>query len=194
MKGYSLQDFSSQMASGLMDDVNKELQSNPFSGRPFYLNVVEERDLQMKNALKRRMIKTLYLPYPEDSTLVLHMTPKEQSVKYCWDLPHHSEFFNILTNSFQYDHDYVQNIKNWVNNDLSSFGYIKVSMNSSQVEGYEEKTVNAYRDSYYKYCETLEMDEKSIENERKLGFFWIPNKLFKYKDVTAGKQEKIFVI
>ncbi len=195
MKGYTLQDFSSQMSQGLIDDINKELQSNPFEGRPFYLNVVEERDLQMKNALKRRMIKSLYAPYPEDSSLVLYMTPKDQSVKYCWDLPHHSEFYNVITHSYQYDQEYIRNIKNWINNDLSNFGFIKVSMDSSQVEGYKEKTINAYRDAYYKYCDTLQMDKKSIENEKKLGFFWIPNKFFKYKDVTEGKGgSKIFIV
>jgi len=179
------------MVSGLVEDLNDAIQSNPFEGRDFYLNVVEERDLQMKNALKRRIFTTLYRPYPEDNTLVFKVTPRESRVFYCWDLPHHSEFFNILSFQEHYDPTYISLIKAWVNNDLSNFGFIKVNMNSSQVEGYDEKTINAYREAYYNYCQTLQMDDKSLEAEKKWGFFWIPNP--NTKDIPLEK-DKISVI
>ena len=185
--GLILPDIGSPMSGDLVTDLNETFASNPFEGRPFYVNCVEERDLQMKNAFKRRLFKTLYRPYPEDNTLVFHMDPKTETVKFCWDVPHHSEFLNILTNSTLYDPEYVQRIRDWCNNDLSNFGYVKVSMGSSQVEGYDEKIVNMYKQNYINYCESIQMDPKALETEKKLGFFWIPNKFLKDKDVTARK-------
>jgi hypothetical protein len=181
------------MVNSLIDDLNETIASNPFEGKNFYINVVEERDLQMPNALKRRMFVSKYRPYPEDNTLVFHVEPKSNRVKYCWDIPHHSELPNILINAHLYDHEYVQRIKDWLNNDLSNFGFVKVSMGNSQVEGYEEKTINAYRESYYNYCKSIEMDEKAVETEKKLGFFWIPSKNPSDKDLEK-KSPKVALI
>lgn len=192
-EGLLVGDVGDSMLGGLVDDINETIASDPFEGRPFYINVVEERDLQMKNTFKRRLFKSHYRPYPEDNTLVFYAVPKNPSIHYCWDLPHHSELPNILINSFLYDHEYIQMIKQWLNNDLVNFGFIKVSMNSSQVEGYDEKIINSYRDAYVNYCKTIEMDEKAVETERKIGYFWIPNKLFKDKDMN-NKNAKIALI
>ncbi len=187
VEGLVIGDIGASMVDGLVEDLNEAIESNPFEGRPFYLNVVEERDLQMKNALKRRMFQTHYRPYPEDNTLVFYVVPRENRVLFCWDLPHHSEFFNVLSNQHTYDPMYIQNIKNWANNDLTNFGFLKVSMGSHSVQGYDEKVLKAYRESYFKYCDTLQMDKKDIENEKKLGFFWIPNKFF--IDIPAQKEK-----
>jgi len=123
--GLLIGDVNSEMISGLIDDVNDAIQSNPFEGRPFYVNVVEERDLQMKNAIKRRIFTTVYRPYPEDNTLVFYVEPRSNKVCCCWDLPHHSEMWNILANSYLYDSEYIRRIKEWQNNDLTNFGFEK---------------------------------------------------------------------
>ncbi len=184
VEGLTIGDIGRDMVNGLVDDLNDAFQSNPFEGRPFYVNVVEERDLQMKNALKRRPHLTLYRPYPEDNTLVFHVEPKNERVMYCWDLPHHSEFFNILSNETLYDPQYLRNIRDWTNGELSNFGFVKVTMSSNLVEGYEEKTIRKWKECYYGYLQTLGMDNKSLENEKRFGFFWVPNKFIKDKDCT----------
>jgi hypothetical protein len=194
VEGFNLGDISPAMAQGLVDDLNIEIACNPFEGRPFYLNAVEERDLQMKNCWKRKMHRTLYRPYPEDNTLVFYVIPKSSRVQYCWDLPHHSEFLNILSNELQYPHEYISNIRSWATGNLTNFGFIKVSMTSSQVEGYKEKTIIIYKKHYVNYCTFLQMDPKSIEAEQKTGFFWIPNKFKIDKDCTTKNEPKISLV
>jgi hypothetical protein len=180
-KGLTLGEINEGMVQSLISDLNECIASDPFEGRSFYINVVEERDLQMPNAIKRRLFVTKYRPYPEDNTLVFYIEPKEQKAYYCWDLPHHSEFPNILINQHLYDGNYVQRIKEWMSDDLCNFGFIKVSMSSSQVEGYDEKTINSYREAYYEFCKKRGDDPKAVETERKYGYFWIPNNLHKDK-------------
>ena len=176
VSGLTIGDIGSDMVSGLIDDINESIESDPFEGRSFFINVVEERDLQMPNAIKRRLFVTKYRPYPEDNTLVFYVNPRENKVCFCWDLPHHSEFPNIISNEFLYDQAYISTLKDWLKDDLRNFGFVKVSMNSHQVEGYDEKIVNAYRDAYHKFCEAKFTDAKSLEAEKRLGYFWIPNK------------------
>lgn len=125
VEGLELGDLGQEFVKGLIEDINDAAQTNPFEGRPFYINMVEERDLQMKNAIKRRIFKSIYRPYPEDNTLVFHVEPDTNKICCCWDLPHHSEMFNILSNWTQYDHNYIQRIREWQNNDLTNFGFEK---------------------------------------------------------------------
>lgn len=191
-KGLTIGEVGSEMVKGLIDDLNDVIESDPFSGRSFFINVVEERDLQMPNAIKRRLFVTKYRPYPEDNTLVFFVDQKEEKVCYCWDLPHHSEFPNILSNELLYDQSYVSMIKDWLRNDLSRFGFIKASMDSSHVEGYDEKTVNAYRQAYASYLDSMFDDQKSIESEKRLGYFWIPNKF--HKDAPLEKSKPTILL
>ena len=141
----------------------------------------------MKKALKRRVITTLYRPYPENNTKVFYTDPKKQRTYYCWELPHHSEIPNTLIHKHSNNHDYIRRLEEWMRNDLSNFGFIKVTMSSSQVEGYDEKKINMYKKYYIDYCKAQGLDKKSIESEMKLGFFWIPNELFRYEDITEKK-------
>lgn len=178
MQGVTCGDVNSDMLSGLVDDINDCISANDFGGRPFYITVVEERDLQMKNAIKRRMFKTLYRPYPEDNTMVFYVVPRESKVCYCWDIPHHSEMPNILCNELLYDQEYIKRIKEWLNEDLSNFGFMKVAMNSSTAEGYEPELVNKYRQAYMQFCEKNGADEKTLESIKRYGSFWLPNPNF----------------
>ncbi len=125
LDGLVVGDVNSELLPSLIDDLYDTIKSNPFEGRPFFIAVVEERDLQMKNAIKRRLFKTIYRPYPEDNTLVFYVEPKSNKVCYCWDIPHHSEMWNILSNREQYDGNYIQRIREWQNNDLTNFGFQK---------------------------------------------------------------------
>lgn len=189
VQGLTIGDINYDMLNGFVEDINTTIESNPYEGRPFYINIVEQRDLLMKNAFKRRIFTTLYRPFPEDNTTVFYTDPRKEETLFCWDLPHHSEMLNIVTNRHLYDKDYYEQIKSFCSGDFVPFGFIKVEMNSSQVDGYNEKVINAYRQNYYNHCANLEMDEKSIENERRLGFFWIPNKA--HKDKTLKKKSTL---
>jgi hypothetical protein len=175
------------MLPGFVEDINESFQSNPFEGRPFYVNVAEKRDRQMPNAFRRKIIRTHYRPFPEYSTTVFHMTPKTQTVRHCWDLPHHTEMINVFEEPWKYDPKYVQSIREWYANQLDNFGFLKVTMRSSQVEGYDEKRICLYQKHYKHFCSYIGMDDEAVEVEMKLGFFWIPNKHFKDEILNAPK-------
>lgn len=172
-------DINAQMLPDLIDDMNDALQSNPFDDQPFYVNIAEKRDAQMQNAFRRKIVKTLYRPFPEFSTYVLHMEPKTQTVRYCWDLPHHTEMINVFSEPYKYDEKYVQSIREWKRNELDGFGFLKVGLSSSILMGYEKKVIHNYQKSYLYYCQYCGMDKQGVENEKKIGFFWLPNKYFK---------------
>lgn len=190
MRGYTTGDFANPMVSGFIEDLNNAIMSNPYEGRPFYINVVETRDLQMKNAFKRIFYKSLYLPYPEDNTFVVYTDPKKQKTYFCWDLPHHSNIHNIMITSHLYDYEYIERLKEWMRNDLTNFGFIKVKLGDHVVEDYDEKTIQKYKELWIDFLKSHGADEKAIESEKKLGFFWIPNKKFKFKEI-ANKNPKI---
>lgn len=116
------------MVKSLIDDINDSIKSDPFEGRPFFITVHEKRDLQMPNQFLRRLITTIYRPYPENNTLVFSVNPQDNEVLYCWDLPHHSEMWNILSNTHLYDPEYIKRIREWQNNDLTNFGFVKDPM------------------------------------------------------------------
>lgn len=116
-------DLTNELLKSLVDDLNDTIRSNPFEDRPFYILVHEFKDLQMKRAIKRRMIVQLYRPYPEDDTLVYYVDPKACITKFCWCLPHSSEMDNILANRNLYSPDYIQDIIAWKLNYLEWFGF-----------------------------------------------------------------------
>ncbi len=121
-------DMTNEIMSSLVEDLNETIASDPFKGRSFYITVHEKKDLQMKNALLRRMITTLYRPYPEDDTLVFWVEPNSNEVKFCWCLPHWSEMDNMLANHTLFDKNLISEIRAWKNNDLTYFGFVKDGM------------------------------------------------------------------
>lgn len=120
-------DMNYEMRKSLVEDLNDTIVqgTKEFEHKPFYITVHEKKDLQMKSALLRRMIKTKYRPYPEDDTLVFHVNPLYNDVYFCWCLPHWSEMDNILMNSELFDKQYVSRIRQWKNIHLEHFGFCK---------------------------------------------------------------------
>ena len=120
-------DMNWEMRKSLADDINDTIVQGTveFEGKPFYITVHEKKDLQMKSALLRRMIKTKYRPYPEDDTIVFHVYPSQNDVYFCWCLPHWSEMDNVLMNKTLFDNQYVSRIRAWKNVDLVYFGFCK---------------------------------------------------------------------
>ncbi len=123
-------DMNYELRKGLVEDLNDTIKqgTKEFEHRPFYITVHEKRDLQMRNAFLRRMIKTLYRPYPEDDTLVFRIIPYSNEVRFCWELPHWSNMDNILANHNLYDNATVEEIKAWKREDLHHFGFMKDEM------------------------------------------------------------------
>jgi hypothetical protein len=121
-------DMSNEMMVGLVEDINDGLMLDKFEGRPFYLMIHEKKDLQMKSTLLRRVLHFAYRPWPEDDTTVFWKNPQTQEVRFCWSLPHWSEMDNMLANSWLYEPELIQQIKNWKNFDLHQFGFTKNDM------------------------------------------------------------------
>jgi hypothetical protein len=124
-KNVTVGDMRREVMSSLVEDLNDTIRSNPFQDRAFFITIHESKDLQMKSCIRRRMLTTLYRPWPEDDTVVFWTDPKACRTLFCWCLPHWSDMDNILKNELLYDSDYVQLIKNWKNLELHPFGFKK---------------------------------------------------------------------
>jgi len=120
-------DLTNELMSSLVCDLNDTIKSNPFDGRNFYIIVHEKKDLAMPRMILRRMLVSEKRPYPEDDTLVFHVNPKSNEVKFCWCLPHWSNMDNILANHNLFDNELVTQVRAWKNIDLHQFGFKKDS-------------------------------------------------------------------
>lgn len=136
-------DMSRELMSSLIEDLNDTIQSKPFGEKPFYITVHEKRDLQMKNAFLRRMITTLYRPWPEDDTVVFWVDPPSNTVKFCWCLPHQSQMDNILANPLLYK-DQLAEVLAYRAFDLYYFGFQKDAIgNWFPNDNFEDKKLEA---------------------------------------------------
>jgi hypothetical protein len=120
-------DMNYELRQSLVVDLNDTVKqgSLDFEGRPFYITVHEKRDLQMKNAFIRRMIKTVYRPYPEDDTLVFKVIPYTNEIYFCWELPHRTNMLNMLNCPDLYDAEELMKYRHWENMRLEYFGFMK---------------------------------------------------------------------
>jgi hypothetical protein len=123
-------DMTNSLIPDLVDDINDALKdgTKDFGGRPFYVLIHEKKDLQMKDALLRRIFKQLYRPYPEDDTTVFWHDPAAFETRFCWSLPHWSEMDNMLNSYKLYDNNLIAEIRAWKSYDLYHFGFEKDNM------------------------------------------------------------------
>lgn len=121
-------DLTNEIQSSLVVDLNETIQSKPFGTKSFFISVHEKKDLQMPRAIQRRIMSSLYRPYPEDDTLVFYVDMDINEVLFCWCLPHWSEMDNILANKSLFEPDYVRQIMAWKKNELEHFGFVKVGI------------------------------------------------------------------
>ena len=121
-------DLTNELMSSLVEDLNETIASNPFDGKEFYITIHEKKDLQMPRALLRRMVTTLYRPWPEDDTIVYRVNPANSDVRFCWCLPHWSEMDNMLNSEDLFDKSMIYEIKCWKNMDMYHFGFTKCPM------------------------------------------------------------------
>src|SRR5574337_589953 len=116
-------DMSRELTTSLVEDINDAIKNFDRKEKPYYLMVHESKDLQMKTAIKRRILYFGYRPWPEDDTIVFWKNPKTQDLRFCWCLPHHTDMPNVLGNPEQYPAEYVSHIRSWKNYDLTPFGF-----------------------------------------------------------------------
>ena len=123
-------DMTNSIIPDLVTDINDAIQAGTkdFNGKPFYILIHEKKDLQMKDALLRRIFKQLWRPWPEDDTTVFWHDPRAFETKFCWSLPHWSEMANILNSKDLFDPRLVMEVRAWRNYDLNFFGFVKDDM------------------------------------------------------------------
>lgn len=117
-------DLTNELMSSLVEDLNDTVSENHFGGRSFYITVHENKDLQMPRMIKRRLLVSLYRPYPEDDTIVFYVDKSLNKVHFCWCLPHSTEMHNMLANEHLFDPQMISHIKAWRKNDLTPFGFV----------------------------------------------------------------------
>lgn len=117
-------DMTRELMSSLVCDLNDTIQSSPHGNREYYICVHESKDLQMPNCIRRRILTSVYRPWPEDDTVVFRISPSKE-VFFCWSLPHWSHMDNILANEGLYQPEEVKQIRQWKNFQLEHFGFMK---------------------------------------------------------------------
>jgi hypothetical protein len=125
LEGATIGDLGKEFLKSFVDDLNEALQSNPFNGKPFYVQVYEKWDYQMEKSLRRMLNKFAFRPYPEAGTTVFWTDPNTHEVRFCWDLPHPAEMHNILANELLYPRELIIQLKAWKRIDLYHFGFHK---------------------------------------------------------------------
>lgn len=120
-------DMARELTTSLVEDINEALANfdRKEPKKPYYLMVEEKRDLQMKNAIARRLHYFGYRPWPEDNTTVFWKNPKTQELRFCWCLPHWAEMDTTLMNAHTFEDEYIYRIQCWKKFDLSPFGFVE---------------------------------------------------------------------
>ena len=116
-------DLGHELLPSFVEDLNDSIRSNPYNNQPFYISVHEKKDAQLTNTLHRRMVVSMKRPYPEPNTSVFWTNPKSQETLFCWSLPHWSVFQNYIYNPDYYEQEQIDDIKAYLAEDLSHFGF-----------------------------------------------------------------------
>lgn len=131
-------EMTHEIMKSMVDDLNEAIVdgAKEFQNREFYITVHEKKDAQMPSCILRRMIKTLYRPWPEDDTLVFRIFPTSNDVYFCWCLDHWTVMENKLASAELFDPVEINQIRAWKNYDLTSFGFSKL-MNGNWIPNLE---------------------------------------------------------
>lgn len=130
-------DLGHELMPSLVEDLNNTIASNPYDGQPFYIIVHEKKDLQFTNMILRRMVVSSKRPYPESNTTVFHTDPKKEETTFCWSLPHHTHFNQVLCNPMRYGDEQVGDVKAYMAEDLEHFGFKKTGKTSDGTNIYQ---------------------------------------------------------
>ena len=129
-KSMLIGDVNHEMLKGLVDDINLALNDGrmAFPNENFFVLVTEKWDIQMGNALVRKVAVFKRRPYPEANTTCFKYDAQKKEVRYCWDLPIRHEMWNVKAASAIFDPQVVADIKAWENNEMEHFGLMKVGI------------------------------------------------------------------
>lgn len=130
-RGVVIGDINYEIRKSLVVDLNETIAkgTEEFEGRVFYITVYEKKDLMMKNAIIRKLIKTKYRPYPEADTSVYKVIPSGNEVYFCWSLPARFEMINMLNTpelrTQDWEKEDLKLFRHWENDRLEYFGFCK---------------------------------------------------------------------
>jgi len=127
-------DMARAMMPQLVDDLNDAIASRPFDDRPFFITIHEKKDLQLKNVILRRVIPSDFRPYPEPSTQVYWHNPKTFETRFCWSLPHTSEFIEYLENPSRYEAEQIKDILAYNKMIMANFGFTWIRTNENRLK------------------------------------------------------------
>lgn len=130
-------DMARELMPQLVEDLNKAILSNPFENQPFFITIHEKKDLLLTNVIKRRVVVSAFRPYPEPATSVFWTDPKNGEVRFCWSLPHTSEFYNYLFNAYKYCKDQIKDIVAYNKECMAHFGFYRIGMNEKNIPIYK---------------------------------------------------------
>lgn len=129
-------DMAREMMPQLVDDLNDAIASRPFDDRPFFISIHEKKDLLLTNMIKRRVVVSEFRPYPEPATMVFSHNPKTYETKFCWSLPHTSEFPIYFQNPSRYAAEQLKDILAYNMERLDHFGFYLLGKNEEEVPLY----------------------------------------------------------
>lgn len=125
-----------EMMPQLVEDINNAIASRPFDDRPFFITIHEKKDLILKNMIKRRVVVSDFRPYPEPATMVFKHNPKTYETRFCWSLPHTSEFPIYLNNAYAYASDQIKDILAYNMERMDHFGFYVKGRNEEGIPLY----------------------------------------------------------
>lgn len=146
-------DMAHELMPQLVEDINEAVTSNPFDDRPFYIIVHEKKDLLLTNVIRRRVLKCEHRPYPEPATQVYWTDPKTKEVKFCWSLPHTSEFPNYLNSASRYAKEQIKDILAYNLERMDHFGFYKHGLTDDNVPIYYP--LPGFKDRPLKKCRNV---------------------------------------
>jgi hypothetical protein len=126
-KSIVIGDLNYELRKSLAEDINDTIYvgNQEYEGRTFFITVYEKWDYQMQKAFVRRLVKTLYRPYPEADTSVYKIVPSLNEVYFCWELPHRNNMLNMLACPEIYDAKDLAKYRAWEDMRLEHFGFMK---------------------------------------------------------------------
>ena len=129
-------DMAREMMPQLVDDLNAAIASRPFDDRLFYISIHEKKDLLLTNMIKRRVVVSDFRPYPEPATMVFKHNPKTFETRFCWSLPHTSEFQVYFANPSRYAAEQLKDILAYNMERMDHFGFHVLGKNEEGVPLY----------------------------------------------------------
>mgnify|MGYP001565764803 CR=1 FL=1 len=144
-RGVCAGDMGHELMPGLVEDLNNVIASDPYNGNEFYITIHETKDAQIPNLIRRRMVTSLYRPFPEVNTSVWRTNPKAQKTWFCWSLPHWSIFEQCLVNPEHYGEEQIADIKAFKTEQNEHFGFAKVGKGWLPKEGFQDRDLDGYK-------------------------------------------------